>query len=101
MSEQAILALFEKLNKERWELFISCFPDKAVSQRIHRHKAVSTIPFNGYSYYKLSYKGTLPSSLLKAYEKMNDLNSEAPRSRFRKYRRKIIPARLKIDFQNM
>ncbi len=88
VSEQAILALFEKLNKERWELFISCFPDKAVSQRIHRHKAVSTIPFNGYSYYKLSYKGTLPSSLLKAYEKMNDLNSESPRSRFRKYREK-------------
>ncbi len=38
--------------------------------------------------YKIDYKGEFPESLIKAYQKMNELNDEAPRKKFKQERKK-------------
>jgi hypothetical protein len=44
------------------------------------------IPFNGFSYYKITYKGDFPESLLKAYSDINEMDNKRPRSKFKKER---------------
>ena len=51
-------------------------------------KSENVIPYNGFSFYKIEYKGEFPESLLKAYQKMNELDNEIPRKKFEKERKK-------------
>ena len=80
-------AKFDQLNKERKESFISPFKKKNVENRVKINLAESSIPYNGYSFYKIVYKGALPKALTKAYRKMNELNNEAPRKKFKQERK--------------
>lgn len=83
-----INAKFASLNKERMDVFLGIFRKKGVEKRIKFLPAENTIPYNGYSFYKIVYKGELPKSLVKAYEQMNEYNKLAPRKWFRKEREK-------------
>jgi len=49
----------------------------------------NNIPYNGFSFYKIEYKGELPDFLLKAYKEMDELNNENPREKYTKERDKI------------
>jgi hypothetical protein len=53
-------------------------------------KAEAVVPFNGFSYYKLSYQGEFPKSFLKAYSEMEELNQEPPREKFEEKRKQEI-----------
>jgi len=79
---------FIELNKEREDVFMAYFKKKNVESRVKIHTAESKIPYNGFSFFKIVYKGELPESLIKAYRKMNELNNIAPRNRFKKERKK-------------
>jgi len=79
---------FKQLNKRREEAFIQEFKQKGVQNRIKMHAGENNIPYNGFSYYKIVYKGEIPETLSKAYQKMNELNDEAPRKLFKKERKK-------------
>jgi len=79
---------YMQLNKEREKSFISYFKDKGVEKRVKIFAAESVIPYNGFSFFKIDYKGEYPEALLKAYRKMNKLNDKAPRNLFQKQRRK-------------
>jgi|WetSurMetagenome_2_1015567.scaffolds.fasta_scaffold07157_3 hypothetical protein len=79
---------YKQLNAEREATFMTGFKKEGVEARVHIHQDESTIPFNGFSYYKIAYKGEFPESLLKAYQKMNELNNEPPRKKFKKDRKK-------------
>jgi hypothetical protein len=59
-----------------------------VESRVKIHTAESKTPYNGFSFFKIVYKGELPESLIKAYRQMNELNNIAPRNRFKKERKK-------------
>ena len=65
---------FGKLNKEREDAFMLQFKKKGVENRVKFYPGENTVPYNGFSYYKIKYKGELPESLIKAHNKMNDLN---------------------------
>jgi hypothetical protein len=80
---------YNKLNKARENNFLSYFKEKGVVERITFAPAENTIPYNGFSFYKISYQGELPDYLVKAYEKMNRLNNESPRDKYKKDRSKI------------
>lgn len=75
-----------ELRKEREENFKSYFKNIKSKERLVFSKTISTVPFNGYSIYKIDYKGELPESLLKAYREMNMLNAESPRKQFKEER---------------
>ncbi len=81
---------FRLLNKERETAFLHSFTQKGVENRVKFHSPENTIPYNGFSFYKIVYKGDFPKSLLKAYRKMNELNNEKPRKKFRKERKESI-----------
>ena len=81
-------AKFKRLNKEREDAFMVQFNKKAVGNRVKIYAAENSIPYNGFSFYKIAYKGELPESLMKAYRKMNELNNETPRIKYKSERRK-------------
>jgi len=83
-----IEAKYNQLNKEREAVFISFFKDRNVEKRIQIIANKSVIPYDGFSFYKMQYKGELPEALMKAYERMNELNDKAPRNLFQKERKK-------------
>jgi len=74
---------FKQLNLERKEAFISQFKKSAVENRVKILADENKIPYNGFSFYKIIYKGELPRSLIRAYKQMNELNNEAPRKLFK------------------
>lgn len=82
-------ARYNELKKERETVFLAYFKDKKVENRIKISADQDVIPYNGFSYYKIVYKGEYPEALTKAYKEMNDLNDEAPRKIFKRLRDKI------------
>ena len=79
---------FKLLNEERERSFILPFKKKNVENRVKIYPGENEIPYNGFSFYKIVYKGEFPESLLKAYHEINELNKVAPRKRFEKEREK-------------
>jgi hypothetical protein len=79
---------FRQLNKDRADAFLSPFRVKTLQTRVTMHTGQNETPYNGYSFYKIVYKGEIPDALLKAYQKMNELNGEAPRKKFEEERKK-------------
>jgi hypothetical protein len=65
---------FHLLNKDREILFRSFFKENGLENRIKFQKEEYSIPFNGFSFYRIDYKGEIPKNLKKAYRQMNELN---------------------------
>jgi len=79
---------FEQLTKERENTFMNYFKKVDLEKRVKFYPQENIVPYNGFSFYKIVYKGELPESLIKAHELMNDLNNEAPRKKFERKREK-------------
>ena len=77
-----ISLLFNKLNAERQRVFLSYFKDENVGNRIKFKLDINRIPYNGFSFCKIEYKGEWPENLKEAYFKMIDLNKKTPRNKF-------------------
>jgi len=84
-----INAKFNQLIKERENAFIFYFKKREVDKRVKILKGENIIPYNGFSFYKIEYKGEFPESLMKAYQQMNEFNNEAPRKKFIQERKSI------------
>jgi hypothetical protein len=83
-----INAKFEQLKRERQNAFIYYFKERGVEKQIKISESENIIPYNGFSFYKIEYKGQFPESLIKAYRDMNELNDKEPRKKFKEERRK-------------
>lgn len=79
------------LNKNRQQIFTDYFTRQQVAGRVHIQNTRNSIPFDGFSYYEIRYKGDVPPDLQKAYQKMNELNAEGPRKKYRKEHKKALP----------
>jgi len=86
---QVVDSKFEMLNSERWNVFMSYFEKRGSAKQVKVAAGKNVIPYNGFSFYKIEYKGEFPEYLLKAYQKMSQLNNEAPRDKFKNDRQKI------------
>jgi hypothetical protein len=73
---------FAKLDKERRDLFLSFFKANGTEARVKFIQERNIIPFNGYSYYKLEYRGDKPEKLLKAYDELVAINNMKPRQKY-------------------
>jgi len=80
---------FNLLCKSRENLFLSFFKEKGVADRVKFVHAQDIIPYNGFSFYRLEYKGDIPDYLISAYKKIDELNNETPRGKYEKERKKI------------
>lgn len=88
ISPDIINSKFESLNREREKAFVSYFKNRGVEKQVKIATAKNVIPYNGFSFYKIEYKGEFPESLIKAYRQMNELNDKAPRKKFKEERKK-------------
>ncbi len=79
---------YKRLARGRETAFINYFKARGVHRQVKFRNGVNHVPYNGFSFYKIEYKGELPYDLYKAYSKMNDLDDSPPRRRFKKERRK-------------
>ena len=79
---------FNHLNKERENIFMSFFKHQNMEKRIKISAGENVIPYNGFSFYKIEYKGEYPESILRAYRKLDEYNDEAPRKKYKIERKK-------------
>jgi hypothetical protein len=87
---ELINSQLKRLNKNRQQIFMDYFKKRSVADRVKLQDIKNTIPFDGFSYYEIYYKGDIPPELLKAYQKMNELNAESPRIKYRKEHKKAL-----------
>lgn len=73
---------YKQLNASRATLFMDFFKEKGLDKQIKMAGNKSMIPYNGFSYYQIIYKGTFPEDLVAAYQKLDALDEEAPRKKF-------------------
>ncbi len=86
IGSNTINAKFTQLNNEREKQFRSAFSENGIDKQLNFSSQENTIPYNGFSFYKLDYTGVFPEELLKAYERMSEFNSEEPREEYKKER---------------
>ena len=87
IGSQVVNRKFNKLNQDRKNSFMSRFKNNGVGKRVKIYNGENTFPFNGFSFYKIVYKGDYPKPLIRAYKKMNTLNKEVPRNKFEENRK--------------
>ncbi len=84
------------LNRARHDFFMSFFQEKGVQSQVRFKSIKDTVPFNGFSQYRINYKGDFPDKMLEAYERINDLDNNSPRNKFKDERaknRKLLDAK--------
>lgn len=67
---------YSQLRIQREKAFKAFFIKNKSNGRLTISEPQSTIPFNGFSFYKLKYEGALPKSLIKLYEKKAELQNK-------------------------
>ncbi len=82
-------AKYELLNQQRKEAFMSLIKKKEVLNQIRFSPAENVTPLNGFSFYRIIYKGEFPESFMNAYRLMNQINSDGERQKYRKDRKKV------------
>jgi hypothetical protein len=90
VGNEIIISRLKRLDKNRQQTFLEYFKKRSVADRVKIQDTKNTIPFDGFSYYEIHYKGEIPPALLKAYQKMNELNDESPRIKYRKEHKKAL-----------
>jgi hypothetical protein len=79
---------YKLLLKKREQSFRSYFIANGTNKQVKFTASESSVPYNGFSFFKIKYNGEIPESLTDAYEKMEKLNEEAPRIRYFRLRKK-------------
>jgi hypothetical protein len=87
LGEKVINEKYAQLLKAREDAFLKFFRENDTEKQVRILASDNTIPYNGFSYYKISYKGDIPDDLRKAYEKMQEYNSENPRKQYKQWRK--------------
>jgi hypothetical protein len=90
LGQGTINAAYAQLIQQRENAFVAALRLEKDSSKVKFMKAEAVVPFNGFSYYKLSYQGEFPKSFLKAYSEMEELNQEPPREKFEEKRKQEI-----------
>lgn len=80
-------AKMNHLIKERQKLFLSFFLENNTFAQVKIQTNKNMIPFNGFSYYKINYKGLTPESLVSASKLLDKMNTEGPRKKYNKRRK--------------
>jgi hypothetical protein len=77
---------YNDLIAKRENVFMKYFKDNGTEKQVQISRTHIAVPFNGYSFYRISYKGDIPDDLMEAYQKMEELNEENPRKQYKRWR---------------
>lgn len=89
LGQQLVDERYAQLCTARREKFLSYFRRDGTADRVHFTRSHDIIPFDGYSVYKIEYKGKTPPELIEAYDKLVALNHIDPRLRYAAKRRAL------------
>ncbi|MFN3916134.1 MAG: DUF748 domain-containing protein [Flavobacteriales bacterium] len=84
---------FEQLTKDRQLSFLALFKEDKLDNRVKFLTNKNLIPFNGFSFYEIGYKGDFPDYLRDAHDKMNEFDDLSPRKKYKDKRENIIKAK--------
>lgn len=87
IGEETVDNKYHQLLKDREEDFMNYFKKKGTDKQVNILPNQDIVPFNGFSYYKIDYKGEIPKSLEKAYQKLIDYNNNSPRKKYEPLRK--------------
>lgn len=73
---------YSELIEKREDAFLRYFRDNSTDKRVEMIKVKTMVPYNWFSHYDIRYKGDIPESLSKAFDKLYEINSEPPRREF-------------------
>jgi len=85
--------VFSELKVARERTFIALFKEEGVENQVHLNDEISTTPYNGFSFYSISYKDNFPEYVTKAFEKMNELDKTPIREKYEKNRTKSLKSK--------
>lgn len=80
---------YSQLLGNRKTAFLAPFKENGTINRVKMHANENSIPYNGFSFFKIMYNGEMPETLLEAYEELDELNEERPRNKYLGFRKKI------------
>lgn len=83
-----VQARYDQLLKQRQKVFMAYFEKGGVSGRVKMQGVTVKIPYNGFSLYRINYKGDVPDELMEAYRSINDFNNRNPRKKYKELREK-------------
>lgn len=89
VKDKVVSDALNHLAESRKNNFISYFKKNGTDKRVIVEKSKNVIPFNGFSYYRIGYKGDMPDELRKAFKEMEELDEKSPRIKYFKERKKI------------
>jgi len=81
---------YKRLVETREKEIREYFKKHEVEKQLRFSPVTNTIPFNGFSYFKINYPGEIPKDLMEAYEKLNDFNSKPPRNKYQEWRKGVL-----------
>ncbi len=81
---------FNQLQKERVKVFLAYFNENNTIGQVHMLASKNEIPYNGFSFFRINYKGDKPEALVKAYKKLDEFNSEPPREQYLSFRNRSV-----------
>ncbi len=86
LGAQFVKSKLNALDASRKATFLSSLGSDLSSKQVVFLKPENVLPFNGFSAYEIDYKNEMPEKLIKAYEKLDELDNERPRKKFKKLR---------------
>jgi len=88
VSNEVINNRFNELLKARRQVFLAYFKKDNLQGRVKVLGNIDKTPYNGFSVYKINYKGEVPDDLLEAYRTINEFNNKNPRKKYKELREK-------------
>jgi len=82
LANNSVNSEYKKLVRERDRVFKEFFVKNGTLDRVKFHTSNDSVPYSGFSSYKIIYHGPIPESLQRAYREMHELNNEAPREKY-------------------
>ena len=89
IDKDLLLKKLNDLEKQRKQAFLGYFEDNGTIRQLKFQANESIIPYNGFSYFKIKYKGEIPQDLILAYQDLNELDQDESRKKYKSIRQKI------------
>lgn len=90
VGKEKIQNIYNHLLSKRVAFIKAIFKENEVSSQVKFNSAKNgKIPYDGYSFFKISYKGKIPEDLIKSYRALQLLDEEKPRDHYSKIRKEI------------
>jgi len=78
---------YHQLIKNRKNEFLAFFKNDGTTNRIKFQNTETSVPFSGFSYYEIKYKGVVPKYLKDANEDIEQINEEKSRKKYKFFRK--------------